>query len=184
MARLVAAQDAALNDLMERHGEKLFHYLIRCLQSEDDAADLAQETFVRVFQHRAKFDLNQKFSTWLYTIAKNLSLNELRRRQNQAGSLDELLTPEGDGPVKALTDAHVLPPDAQMIRRERIAAIRAAIDALPENQRLAVVLRRYEQFSYEEIAATLNVTEKAVKSLLSRAKEHLRQRLAPWVESG
>lgn len=80
MVRLAAGHDAALNELMERHGEKLFHYLIRCLQDEEEEADLAQETFVRVYQHRAKFDSGQKFSTWLYTIASNLVRDRHRWR--------------------------------------------------------------------------------------------------------
>src|SRR5580765_1457108 len=80
MQRLGAGHNAALNDLMERHGERLFHYLIRSLQNEDDAADLAQEAFVRVYQHRAKFDGRQKFSTWLYAIASNLVKGRYRWR--------------------------------------------------------------------------------------------------------
>src|ERR1041385_7972682 len=80
MQRLVNGNDAALNNLMERHGERLFHYLIRQLQNEEDAGDVAQETFVRVYQHRAKFDPRQKFSTWLYTIATNLVRDRLKWR--------------------------------------------------------------------------------------------------------
>jgi len=174
----------AFEALLRRHHRGVLNFTYRLVGRGDIAEELTHEAFIRVYQGAASYTPRSRFRTWLYTIAKNLSLNELRRRQHQAGSLDELLMPEGGGPVKTLPDAQVLPPDAQMIRRERIAAIRAAIDTLPENQRLAVVLRRYEQFSYEEIAATLNVTEKAVKSLLSRAKVHLRLRLASWADPG
>src|SRR5947208_17123019 len=80
MARLTAGHDAALHDLMGRHSEKLFHYLIRCLQNEEDAADAAQETFVRVYQNGAKFDPNQRFATWLYAIATNLVKDRYRYR--------------------------------------------------------------------------------------------------------
>src|SRR6266498_4486478 len=80
MARLVDGHDAALDRLMERHGPKLFHYLIRCLQNEEDAADLAQETFVRVYQNRTKFRRDAKFTTWLYTIAANLVKTRYRFR--------------------------------------------------------------------------------------------------------
>src|SRR5712691_838982 len=80
MTELVEGHDAALNELMERHGPKLFHYLIRCLQSEEDAADATQETFVRVYKNRAKFDHGQQFSTWLYTIATNLAKDRYRHR--------------------------------------------------------------------------------------------------------
>lgn len=89
MSRLAAGHDRALNDLMERHAPKLFNYLIRCLRNEDDAADTAQETFVRVYQNRAKFDLRQKFSTWLYTIATNLVKDRYRwRSRHPQVSLD------------------------------------------------------------------------------------------------
>src|SRR5207247_4941206 len=80
MQRLASGHEAALNDLMERHGPKLFNYLIRCLQNEEDAADVAQETFVRVYQNRAKFDTSQRFSTWLYAIATNLAKDRYRYR--------------------------------------------------------------------------------------------------------
>src|SRR5438093_13714687 len=80
MARLAAGHDTALNDLMERHAEKLFHYLVRSLQDEEDAADLAQETFVKIYQSRARFDARQKFSTWLYAIASNLVRDRFRWR--------------------------------------------------------------------------------------------------------
>src|SRR5437667_10524193 len=89
MLRLSSGHDAALNDLMERHSAKLFHYLIRCLQNEEDAADLAQETFVRVYQNRAKFNPDQRFSTWLYAITTNLVKDRYRyRTRHQQFSLD------------------------------------------------------------------------------------------------
>src|SRR5579859_93280 len=89
MARLADGHESALNSLMERHGEKLFHYLIRSLQDENDAADLAQETFVRVYQNRSKFDPDQKFSTWLYAIASNLVRDRYRwRSRHPQVSLD------------------------------------------------------------------------------------------------
>jgi len=80
MERLAAGHDAALDGLMERHGERLFHYLIRLLQNENDAADAAQESFVRIYQHRSRFDTRQKFATWLYAIASNLARDRLRWR--------------------------------------------------------------------------------------------------------
>src|SRR2546427_2493358 len=80
MQRLASGHEAALNDLMERHGPKLFNYLIRCLQNEEDAADVAQETFVRVYQNRTKFDTSQQFSTWLYAVATNLVKDRYRYR--------------------------------------------------------------------------------------------------------
>jgi len=98
MTRLVRGHDAALNDLMGRHGEKLYHYLIRSLQDENDAADLAQETFVRVFQNRSKFNPNQKFTTWLYAIASNLVRDRYRwRSRHPQVSLDAENSPTETG---------------------------------------------------------------------------------------
>ena len=89
MARLVGGHAASLNELMDRHGERLFHYLVRCLQDDEDAGDLAQETFVRVYQNREKFDARQSFSTWLYAIASNLVRDRYRwRRRHPQVSLD------------------------------------------------------------------------------------------------
>ena len=97
MARLAGGQGAAHNDLMDRHAEKLFHYLVRCLQDEEDAADLTQETFVRVYQNRAKYDSRQRFSTWLYTIAGNLVRNRFRWRTRHPQVSLEAETASGDG---------------------------------------------------------------------------------------
>src|SRR5882762_5802656 len=105
MIRLASGHDGALNDLMERHSEKLFHYLIRCLQNEEDAADLAQETFVRVYQNRAKFRPDAKFSTWLYTIASNLVKTRYRfRSRHPEVSLDADKDQIGHGIRDSLTD--------------------------------------------------------------------------------
>ena len=93
MLRLAQGHDAALNELMQRHADKLFHYLVRQLQNETDAADLAQETFVRVYKHRAKFDSQQKFSTWLYSIASNLARDRLRWRKRHPQTSLEATSP-------------------------------------------------------------------------------------------
>src|SRR5690349_12063877 len=112
MRQLVTGHDAALSSLMERHGERLFHYLIRQLQNKEDAAEVAQEAFVRVYQHRARFDPRQKFSTWLYTIATNLARDRLKwRARHPQVSLHQ---PAGDGDKvigDALPDAKPQPDD-------------------------------------------------------------------------
>ena len=184
MARLVAGQDAALNDLMERHGEKLFHYLIRCLQSEDDAADLAQETFVRVFQHRAKFDLNQKFSTWLYTIATNLVRNRYRyRTRHPQVSLDA----ENEATGGSLGDSvpeNKPTPSESLQGVERAEAVRDAVMQLPEELRTPLILCEYEEHSHAEIGAILNCTAKAVETRIYRARKQLRASLHWLLEKG
>lgn len=182
MQRLVDGHDAALNSLMERHGERLFHYLIRQLRSEDDAEDVAQEAFVRVYQHRAKFDAGQKFSTWLYTIATNLARDRLKwRSRHPQVSLDQ---PVGDGDSvmgDALPDSNPLP-DVVLVSNERADAVRDAIAALPEDLRTALILSEYQLLANAEIANVLRCSVKAVESRIYRAKQRLRERLEVELE--
>lgn len=172
---------SAFEALLRKHYRNVLNFSYRFLGRRDLAEDLTHEVFLRVYRNPAGYEPRSRFRTWLYTIAKNLCLNELRRKSHRMQSLDAPGLPEGGQAPQDIPDP-TPPPDASLVRQERIAAVRAAIDDLPENQRLAVILRRYDDFSYEQIAATLNTSEKAVKSLLSRAKEHLKKKLAPWVE--
>ncbi len=176
MARLAEGHGAALNELMDRHGQKLFHYLVRGLRDEGDAADLAQEAFVRVYQNRAKYDPRQRFSTWLYTIATNLVRDRYRwRARHPEVSLDA-----DDEPTASLEDAlpdSAPPPSDQAETNERAAEVRRAVASLPEELRTAVILSEYEGLPHAQIAAILNCSPKAVESRLYRARAHLRQRL-------
>src|SRR6266536_3214296 len=126
MARLTKGHDAALNDLMERHAEKLFHYLVRSLQNEEDAADLAQETFVKVYQSRARFDSHQKFSTWLYAIASNLVRDRFRwRTRHPQVSLDAENEATGNDFHDGLS-GHEPSPSESLQAEERAEAVRRA----------------------------------------------------------
>ena len=177
MDRLAAGHDAALSDLMERHGQLVFHYLIRLLHDEADAADLAQETFVRVYQNRSKFDPQQKFSTWLFTIASNLARDRLRWRhrhpqvsldaenQETGGSLQDVLAESGPSPGESLDAA------------ERADTVREAVLALTEDLRVPLVLAEYEGRSQSEIALILHCSVKAVEMRIYRARQQLRRRL-------
>ncbi len=182
MQRLVAGHDAALNDLMERHGERLFHFLIRSLQSEDEAADLAQEAFVRVYQNRAKFDGQQKFSTWLYAIAANLVKDRYRwRSRHPQVSLDA----ENEQTGQSLRDhlpAHDLTPSEGLQADERAAAVRCAVAALPEELRTPLILAEYEEHSHAEIGGILGCTAKAVETRIYRARQQLRASLGKFLE--
>jgi RNA polymerase sigma-70 factor (ECF subfamily) len=172
---------SAFESLLRRNYRNVLNFIYRFMGRREIAEDLTHEVFLRVYQNTAGYEPRSRFRTWLYTIAKNLCLNEMRRKSHRLQSLDEPEFQEAQQPTKAIADP-ALPVEDRLIRRERIAAVRAAIDELPENQRLAVILRRYDDFSYEQIAATLNTSEKSVKSLLSRAKVHLKKKLAHWVE--
>ncbi|MBI5388041.1 MAG: sigma-70 family RNA polymerase sigma factor [Verrucomicrobia bacterium] len=181
MARLATGHEAALNHLMERHAEAVFHFLCRMLANEDDANDLAQETFARVYRARESYRLEQKFASWLFTIAANLARNQLRWRARHPNvSLDA----PAEATEQALGDA--LPagdpsPSEEAASAERAAAVRAAVRQLPEDLRAAMVLCEWEDRSIVEAAVILETTPKAVESRLYRARQLLRERLKKWL---
>ena len=181
MVRLARGQAAALNDLMARHATPVFRLLCRMLNNEDDANDLAQEAFVRVFQARGSFDPNQKFSTWLFTIAANLARNQIRWRTRHPNvSLDA----ESDSTEQSLAErlpATTPTPKEQVLAGERGAAVRAAVNDLPEDMREALVLCEWEEHSVAEAAAILAATPKAIESRLYRARQILREQLKGWL---
>jgi RNA polymerase sigma-70 factor, ECF subfamily len=183
MARLNAGHDVALNALMDRHSERLFHYLVRQLNNESDAADLAQETFVRVYHHRARFDPGQKFSTWLYAIATNLLRDRFRwHKRHPQVSLDAERE-ETSAILDALPDGAASPSE-QISAEERAAEVRAAVESLPEELRTSLILSEYEGLSHAEIGATLNCSAKAIETRLYRARNHLRKRLTGLLQRG
>jgi RNA polymerase sigma-70 factor (ECF subfamily) len=177
MARLAAGHDTALDDLMSRHAEGLYHYLLRMLQNETEAADLAQETFVRVYLNRVKFKPSRKFLTWLYTIATNLArdLQRVRvrhpkvslegQREDSGQSFHELLPDEKPNPVEMLDT------------EERAETVRLAVASLPDDLRAPLILSVYEEKSHAEIGEVLQCSVKAVETRLYRARHYLRQRL-------
>lgn len=183
MARLAASQSAALNDLMARHAEKLFHYLARALQNDDDAADLAQETFVRVYQNRKKFDAHKKFSIWLYAIASNLVRDRYRwRKRHPRVSLDAVNDATGNEFVETLPDQDALPSE-KLQTEERAKTVRRAVAALPEQLRIPLILSTYEEKSHAEIGEILRCSAKAVEVRIYRARLQLRASLGHLMEA-
>jgi RNA polymerase sigma-70 factor (ECF subfamily) len=179
MARLVDGHEAALNELMDRHGRRLFNYLIRALQDEQDAADLAQETFAKVYHSRERFDPRQRFSTWLYAIATNLVRDRYRWRSRHP---QVSLEAEGAGTETALMDTLTTAgplPHQCLQTQERAEAVRKAVAGLPDELRQPLILAAYEDLPQAEIALILNCTVKAVETRLYRARQHLRARLGP-----
>jgi RNA polymerase sigma-70 factor, ECF subfamily len=177
MARLCAGHDAALNALMDRHSERLLHYLLRQLGNETDAADLAQESFVRVYQHRARFNPAQKFSTWLYAIATNLVRDRFRWHQRHPQVSLDAERDQAGSMLETLPDAAASASE-QMAAEERAGEVRAAVESLPEELRTPLILFEYENLSHAEIGAVMSCTAKAVETRLYRARNHLRKRLA------
>jgi RNA polymerase sigma-70 factor (ECF subfamily) len=181
MEQLQAGHDAALNALMERHAAPVFQFLCRLTGSEEDAHDLAQETFVRVFKSRGSFHLEQKFSTWLFAIAANLARNHFRWRGRHPQ-----ISLETEGAESGQTLGSTLPvgspaPHEALLARERAGAVRQAVAGLPVELREALVLCEWEDCSVAAAAAILKTTPKAVESRLYRARQTLRERLKGWL---
>lgn len=183
MARLADGHEAALNDLMDRHAEKLFHYLVRSLQNQDDAADLAQETFAKLYQNRSKFDPGQKFTTWLYAIASNLVRDRYRWRSRHPQVSLDAENEEGESGFLNMLASEQAGPDQQLQSGERDAAVRKAVAALPDDLRQPLILAVYQEMPQAEIATILNCSVKAVETRIYRARQHLRATLAALVQS-
>jgi len=183
MIRLASGQGAALNDLMERHAPKLFNYLVRSLQNEDDAADAMQETFVRVFQNCGKFDSHQRFTTWLYAIATNLVKDRYRHRSRHPQvSLDAENEMTGKNFRESVPEQKPTPSES-LQSAERSEAVRNAVMELPEELRVPLILSEYEELSHAEIGGILQCTAKAVETRIYRARLQLRTSLARLLES-
>ena len=181
MKALQAGHDAALNDLMERHATPVFHFLCRMVGNEDDANDLAQETFVRVFKAHASYRAEQRFSTWLFTIAANLARNHFRWRARHPNISLDAENGEAEQSLGSTLPATTATPKESDIAAERAAAVREAVRNLPEDLREAIVLCEWEERSVAEAATILAASPKAVESRLYRARQLLRERLKGWL---
>lgn len=181
MDKLQAGHDAALNDLMERHATPVFHFLCRMVGNEDDANDLAQETFVRVFKSCGSFRTEQKFSTWLFTIAANLARNHFRWRARHPNLSLDAENAETEQSLGSVLPANTTAPNEAALAAERALAVRLAVGKLPEDLREAIVLCEWEERNIAEAATILEATPKAVESRLYRARQILRERLKSWL---
>ena len=182
MMRLRGGDDLALNELMSRWQQPLANYLMRFCGNEATALDLAQDTFVRVYEARARYDTRGKFATWLYTIAGNLARNSHRWQQRHPSVSLDARTDENGGTLATHLPDAAPAPDESADTSERASAVRAAIAELPEDQRTIVLLSEYEDRSHADIAAILTCTPKAVETRLYRARQTLRERLARWLK--
>ena len=187
MMRVRNGDRTAFADLVECHQQRVVGTVARMLGADAaEAEDIGQQVFLRVWKSAARYEPTAKFTTWLYTITRNLVFNELRRRKHRPVSSFDAEPPDnapgGDGTAR-FEDFQSPSPDATLLQAELQQAITDAIAHLPEAQRMAIVLRRYEDLSYEEIGKVLHLTVPAVKSLLFRARALLRERLARYLES-
>jgi RNA polymerase sigma-70 factor (ECF subfamily) len=183
MLRVRDDEAGAFEELVANYQHRLVAVMHHLIGSADEAEDLAQEVFLRVYRSRKKYRPRSKFSTWLFTIANNLALNALRTRKRKPSVPLNVRDsgPLGPRPAEQLVKAHTSSPSTRIKNAELVIKIRQALEGLNERQRMAVVLNKFEDMNYNDIAEVMGLTTQAVKSLLSRARTNLRQVLEPYV---
>jgi RNA polymerase sigma-70 factor, ECF subfamily len=181
MLRIRNGDETAFQELVEIHQHRVVGTCARMLGDDVEAEDVAQQVFIRIWKSAARWEPSAKFTTWLYTILRNLVFNECRRRaRHPARSLDAAQD-DGEQPQQ-FEDSNVKAPNVLLLEVEMQEAVARAIEELPETQRMAVILRRYQDVSYEEIAEVLELTVPAVKSVLFRARTELREKLRKYLD--
>src|ERR1700758_668662 len=182
MLRAKAGDQSAFNYLVQKYRRPMVSFMYRMARNAAAAEDLAQEVFLRVYRSRENYEASAKFTTWLYRIATNLAVNHARdtrhERPEKMVSLDE---PDEDSSRTLDVADGSLTAEEMLVRRERLAAIRQRVQGLPERQRIAVIMHKYQQMDYKEIAEVLKKSESATKSLLFRAYETLREQLKEFI---
>jgi RNA polymerase sigma-70 factor (ECF subfamily) len=185
MLRVKRGDTEAFAELVDKYKQPVMNLVFRLLRDATEAEDLAQGVFVQVYKSAHRYEVSARFSTWLFTIARNLCLNEIRRRsRHPADSLEAAYPESEDQPARQFEDRKAFSAPDALLRRELEQKIEQALAELPENQRTAVLLCRQEELSYEEIAKVLGCSLSATKSLIHRGRETLKQRLKPYLRTG
>ena len=186
MLRAKEGDEGAFEELVLNYQDRLVHIFFHLVGNQETAEDLAQETFLRIYRARHGYVPTAQFSTWLFKIATNLASNSRRtkgrRKEVDINSGDDDSSPRQE--EQLLSEKSALMPTRQFDHKEMTQIVQLALGSLNERQRLAVLLHKYEEMSYADIAATMEITEVAVKSLLSRARDALRQKLEDYVKNG
>lgn len=185
MLRVKTGDIAAFETLVEKYKQPIINLVARTISDPTEAEDLAQNVFVQAYKSAGRYAASAKFSTWLFTIARNLCLNELRRRSRHP--TDPLDTPVGgdeDTPARQIPDVRIEGPAQAMLQTELLAKIEEALADLPESQRTALLLFREKDMAYEDIAGVMGTSLSATKSLIHRARETMKLRLKPYLRSG
>jgi RNA polymerase sigma-70 factor (ECF subfamily) len=187
-ALMLRAKDGdlpAFEQLVEKYKQPVLNLMFRMLRDPSEAEDLAQAVFVRVFQSASRYEPSAKFSTWIYTIARHVCLNEIRRRSRHPSlSIDSSQTDREEAAPFQFQDHKSFTPTQAILHSELEAKIQQALDQLPDKQRLALLLCRQEELSYEQIADVLGLSLSATKSLIHRARETLKLKLKPYLQTG
>jgi RNA polymerase sigma-70 factor (ECF subfamily) len=185
MLRVKQGDGDAFEELVEKYKQPVMNLVYRTLPDATEAEDLAQHVFLQVFKSAHRYEVSAKFTTWLFTIARNLCLNEIRRRsRHPAESLDETFADNEDQPVRQAEDTKTFSPPDSLLQGELEAKIEQAMAELPEKQRTAILMCRGDEFSYEDIAKVLDCSVSATKSLIHRGRETLKQKLKPYLKTG
>ncbi len=185
MLRVKCGDRSAFTELVQKWRHPVIGFVYRTLPDPDESEDLAQATFVQLWKTADRYQPNARFASFLFTIARNLCLNEIRRRsRHPASSLDETAPDDESQALRQIEDARQLPANTEIVREELFLKVEEALRDLPEKQRTALFLCREGELSYDEIAAVLGTSLQATKSLIHRAREVLKARLKPYLDSG
>ena len=185
MLRVKQGDAAAFTQLVEKYKQPIMNLVWRTVRDETEAEDITQNVFVQAWKSAPRYQATAKFSTWLFTIARNLCLNEFRRRsRHPAESLDQMRDDSDDQPLFQVVDKRIPGAQAELLQGELEHKVDEVIGALPENQRVALALCRQEELSYEEIAEVLDCSLSATKSLIHRARETIKAQLKPYLQTG
>ena len=185
MLRVKRGDRAAFTELVEKWQQPTMNFIFSTLRDETESEDVAQNTFVQVWKSRDRYERTAKFSTWLFTIARNLCLNEIRRRsRHPAESLEETHAEHDDQPARQYEDKKMFLPTDNVLHGELAKKIEETLAELPENQRTAILLCRRDEVSYEEIADILGCSLSATKSIIHRGRETLKEKLKPYLLTG
>src|SRR3954470_450534 len=185
MLRVKQGDRDAFAELVEKYKQPVMNLVFRTLRDATEAEDLAQHVFLQVYKSAHRYEVSAKFSTWLFTIVRNLCLNEIRRRsRHPADSMDATHPEQADQPWQQYEDKKSASPPDHLLHEELEDKIEEALAELPENQRSAMVLCRQDELSYEQIAEVLGCSLSATKSLIHRARETLRVKLKPYLRTG
>ena len=185
MLRVKQGDMAAFAELVDKYKQPVMNLALRMIRDQTEAEDLAQGVFVQIFKAADRYKVNSKFSTWLFTIARNLCLNEIRRRARHPAESIDVPHPEHEGqPLQQYEDRATASPPERLLQGELQDKIEEVLAGLPENQRTAILLCRQEELSYEDIAEVLGCSLSAAKSLIFRGRETLKERLKPYLKTG
>lgn len=185
MLRVQRGDRGAFTELVEKYQRPVYNFILRTLRDETEAEDLAQNTFVQVWKSAERYRANARFTTWLFTIARNLCLNEIRRRsRHPADSLDGFASGDDEQAAPQIEDRTAVSPPGKVLQGELEDKLAEALAGLPENQRTAILLCQRDELSYDAIAEVLGCSLSATKSLIFRGRETLKLKLKAYLKTG